>query len=955
LSSPTLVGRGQELRLLLEAATNPPALVFVEGEAGVGKSRLVREMISEPAMGSRRVLVGHCHRLRAPFPLGPIVEALRGAGEEPPGRSLSPVVGSLAPLLPELAGMLPPQPAPVEDPRAELHRVFRAIRELLAAFGSTVCVLEDLHWADSGTLDFLAFLASQPPAGLSLVLTYRREDLPVSSGLIGLGSRLPREAVNERIELGPLGDEEVRRLTCGLLEADQVSPELARYLYEQTGGVPFVLEEVVRLLRDTDHLGIAEGGPTAQELREVGVPVVIRQSISERMGHFSDDGRLVTRAAAVLALPAGEDSIARVAGLAPLRGMRGLTEALSSALLEETPEGLYGFRHALAAQAVYDEISGPQRRRLHLRAAQALESGPGPRPAAQLAHHFEAAGRPRKSARYAEAAAEAATSAGDDRAAARLLEQALGAPALSRAARIRMAVRLGSVAFYSECPRAAIGLLEPLLEEPMPTGVRGELRFRLSQLRYSVGDDGSWREETVRAVDELRRRPELAARAMLSLAWPVTEDGKAGDDLAWLERAVQAAADADDPVLKTVVHSQRAAILLSVADPAGWDALGDVPAEGSSIEEKLALLRGCHSLSVVTLGLGYHRWAESLIAQVARLEEELDHWWFEPWSESAKVALDWRTGRWEGLQARARQLADAKSGRVVLSVGSEMIYGSLLLSRGRVEEAERIFASVLELAQAKRWMSARITASARLARIRLARGEARGAGEVAAVGLDVVERKGIWSWAREVAPVAVQALLACGERDEARDLADRFAAGLAGRDAPAARAASALCLGAVAEAEGDHHVGARFFRSAERALGELPSPYEAAEARARRGRCLLDSGDERGVDLLLGALDAYESLGASWEAGPVRAQLASRGVALPSVRRGGRRPYGEQLSPREAEVARLAGMGRKNREIAETLFLSPRTVEAHVASALRKLRVGSREALVSVGDEGGSG
>lgn len=951
LSSPILVGRERELRLLREAVTSHPAVILVEGEAGVGKSRLVREAVSDSAVRQGRTLMGHCHRLSEPFLLGPVVEALRGAADVPLHGPLSPVVGALQPLLPELAEVLPSEPAPIGDARAERHRIFRALQELIGAFGPIVCVLEDLHWADEGTLEFLDFLLSGPPEGLALVLTYRGEELPGSSRLIGLASRLPPTAVQATIELSPLPVDEVQKLIGAILDADEVPYQLARHLHERTAGLPFALEEVVRLLRDRGQLETMDGLRAADDLREVGVPPAIQQSIRERMESFTTDARLVARAGAVLSMPASEGVIASVAGLPPARTERGLTKALTASLLKECGGGLYGFRHALATQAVYDEIPASERRRLHLRAARALEAAPEPQPLAQLAHHYREAGRPRECARYAEAAAEAASSVGDDRAAASLLEQALSCPQLSRGARVRIAVKLGPAALYSATPTSAIEPLQRVLdEEPMGLGTRGELRYWICRLRCQTGDLGSWRKEMMRAADELGQRAALAARAMVNLAWPVYAEEHVDEQLAWLDRAVEAVAQTDDPAVKTAVLSQRASILLSVGDPEGWRALADIPPEGHSVEEKLELLRAYHSLSVTALSLGHYGPAEAFLAEVARLDDALDHVSWGPWRESAQASLDWRTGRWEGLEARIRDLSERTRGRAGISVANELVLSSLLLSRGRIEEAEQGFESVLERARARHWISTRVAAAAGLTRIRLARGDADAALEVTALGLEVVERKGIWVWGRELVPVAVQTLLARGELADARELAKRFASGLAGRDAPAASAASLSCTAAVAEAQGRHRAAARGFGSAERRWRQLPSPYHAAEAREGHARCLLAQGEGEGADLLLNALESFEDLGASWDATRVRAALREHDIAPPSPTRGGRRAYGNQLSPREVEVVRLAGSGRKNREIAETLFISPRTVEAHVASAVRKLGLESRQQLASVAE-----
>jgi len=185
--------------------------------------------------------------MREPFPLRPVVEGLCGLGARPCTQPLGAVVGALRPLLPEIAGALPPQPAALGDPGAERHQIFRALRELLAALGPTLCILEDMHWADESTLEFLAFLILDPPEQLSLVLTHRSEELP--SPLPALAAGLPRHARHATIPISPLSVEEVGRLARGLLQTSALSQELIRHLHDQTGGIPFALEEVLRLHR----------------------------------------------------------------------------------------------------------------------------------------------------------------------------------------------------------------------------------------------------------------------------------------------------------------------------------------------------------------------------------------------------------------------------------------------------------------------------------------------------------------------------------------------------------------------------------------------------------------------------------------------------------------------------------------------------------------------------------
>ncbi len=912
----------------------------MEGEKGIGKSRLVREALDNPALAHRRVLVGHCQRLREPFFLAPIVEALQDLQANLPRLRLGPVGGALRSLLPELAPMLPEDHAPRGDSTAECHRVFRALRELLGALGPTICVLEDLQWADNATLEFLEFLLPGVPEDLVIVVTYRGDEVPPASPLARLAARRPPGASQTTIELPSLSDDEVRALVRAILGSEQVSEEFARALRTRTAGVPFVVEEVLRLLEDRDRFAVAAGVRAIADLEEAGVPSAIRQAIRERMNALSHDACLVTRAAGVLGVPVEEELVAAVAGLAPARSARALTRALQSGPLEEKGHNLYGFRHPLAAQAACGDAPGPQRRRMHLRAAQALKSDPQRGEPTQLAHHFKEAGRWEEWVRHAEAAAAVARCAGDDRSAAHLLEQALCAPGVARATRIRMAVDLGHAAVSGTAPERPILLLQRTLDgERIPVGLRGELRFCLAQLRRDAGDTASWRAEMVRAVEELRGRPELAARAMIHLAGPALA-GDLEEDLRWLRRGVDEAARTRDPATKVEIRARQAAVLLSVGDPAGWRALEEIPRKAGTIEAQVQRLRAYRSVSIVSMEIGHHGRAEALLATAARIAEELHGLPWDPWRASAELALDWRTGRWEGLVARARDLIRATGSSPLF--GNEVVLGSLLATRGQVEEAEHVLAAAaVPRGNSRTYLAAVAT----LASLRLYRGDASEAHELVASPLDAIERKGTWVWAARLAPIAVRTLLARGERVEAQELTAAFAAGLRGRDAPAASAAEGLCKGALAEAQGRYDIAGCLFGHAERAWVELPAPYEAARAREARALCLLAREDEGGAQLLLRALETFETLGASTDVSRVRGQLKTQGIALRSQRRGGRRAYGNQLSPREAEVARLAGAGRRNREIADTLFISTRTVEAHVASALRKLSVDSRRAL----------
>jgi len=947
LASPIFIGREPELHSLIELATRPPGVAVVEGEAGVGKTRLVRELIDHPSVAKRRIIVGRCYPMRDPFPLGPVIEALQGTEGLPPSAPLSAVAGAVRPLLPELGRHLPRRPPPLDDPQAERHRLFRGLRELLGALGPTVCVLEDLHWADEGTLELLPFLVFNQPETLMLVLTHRSEEPSRCSWIQASLARDLGATSRTIIELASLSWKEVRRLVSAILGTEDVSEEFACALHARTGGIPFAVEEVVRLLRERGEVALVNGPSPGRALARLDVPPGLRRSVIERIGSLGPDARLMAGAAAVLGRPGREELMAKLAGLGPRRGAKAIISALSCAVLEEKQEGLYGFRHPLAAQAVYEQIPGPERRRLHLRAAQALESGREPRPLGQVAHHYKQAGRVRQCLRYAEAAAEAASSQGDDRTAVRILQDVLVAAELPRATRTRMALKLGEAACLGRIPGVAIPFLREALDNgPLPAGVRGELRFSLGRVLWSAGELSSAFDEMTRAAEELRARPGRAAAVMVVLAAADSRMHANGDgQLLQLDRASGLAHD--DPAVQVAVRAARAYVLLYRGDPAGWRVVQDLPWSASSLQQRRALLWACSTyLPQVAVRLGYYRRADSLLREGVRISHEMDHGRFAVELATRRAWLDWSSGRWQGLEATARELMDASLELPGRLASSELTLAWLLLVRGELNAAERSFQSVLEFVRT-RAPAPLATSMTGLATIQLARGDPDRARELATQALVTIREKGLWTCASTLAPIAVDALVACGRTAEAGDVTREYGRGLRGRDAPAARAALAVCRGALAQAENRRDVAIDHFAQAERAWRRLPAPYQAAKARERRGWCLLGQAGERGSDQLLDALVELDTLGAAWDAARVRAGLRNHGLSAPHPSRRGRPAYGKGLSPREAEVARLAAGGETNKEIAKVLFISPRTVEKHVASALMKRRVASRRDLTA--------
>lgn len=938
LVCPVLVGREQELAQLRQAIQRPPAIVTIEGEAGVGKTRLVQQLLAEPALAGTARLVGQCSPLREPFPFGPVIDALAGARRWLPAGELPAVTAALRPLLPELADRLPPPLPALDNRRQERHRLFRGLRELLTCLGPAVLVLEDLHWIDPGTEELLRFLADRPPLGLSLVLTYRREDL-ADPNAPGVAPPISRAAAQLRLVLPPLTSDEVAALVTAVHQRP-VPAQFSQQLYERTMGLPLAVEETLGLLWDGyPRQPGQELAPDQEHLppdRPLVVPATLRDALLSRVHRLGGTARRLLHAAAVLNHPASEPVLQRLAERSEAQCTAGLAELVDRGLLLPVGQDRYGFRHRLVQQVIHDSLSEPARRALHRRAVQAL-STEDPPPLAQLAHHSRSGGMLPQWRRYAEAAADQALRLGDDETAIALLRQVVSEPGATTRTQVRIAIKLGHAALAGLSHCAALALLQDTLAQAeLPTAVRGELRLCLGLLlrnQLQQAEPG-WRELT-QAVSELADRPGPAARAMASLGAPYLTDGHHLDEhLTWLTRAEQTAARCGDPELQDAVAVNLATARWSTADAESWrpadtsgkDLVGDNP--------RMAVNA---AWSAVTTGR--YQVAEELLQIAPTLIDNPAGSYLSCALAGTTLLYDYAVGNWEGLAARAEQVASEHAHVTSVVAEARLVRGLLALAGGRLREAaEQIPIDIGSVPVA-------VTARAARARLAIAGDDLTEGQRWVWEALALVRGKGVWCWAAELLPIAVPVLARSPDpADEVATLLAEAEQGLAGRDSPLADAALLAAHACGAEAAGALSDAAAGHAEAARAYEALPYPYAAAQAWEAHGRCLLAAGRD-GVTVLADVANRYATLGATFDVARCRHLLRSLGGQAPHRR--GRRGYGGQLSPREWEVVRLVRSGLTNREVAAALFLSPRTVEAHVARVLRKLGLPSRRALAS--------
>jgi DNA-binding CsgD family transcriptional regulator/tetratricopeptide (TPR) repeat protein len=976
----SLYGRAEELETLaglvrLDAGAEGRegaggAAVLLSGDAGVGKTRLLTELGDRVRAAGWHVLVGHCLNFAGDsLPYVPFTEIFGRIARESPALS-----EALLHNAPALARLLPGERlmATVDDGRADSgagdrrgahnrEELFEAVLGGLAVASKSAPVLllvEDVHWADPSTRDLLRFLFTRRlPARVSVIASYRADDLHRRHPLRADAAEWARLPGVSRLHLSPLPEQAVREMVREL-QPDGLPETAVRSIVHRAEGNAFFVEELV----------------AAASRGQLMLSADLADLLLVHLDALDGDARTVLRAASVAGRRVTHALLASVIGPDGPDLDEALRTAVDRSLLVAQPEG-YAFRHALLAEAVYDDLLPGERIRWHQAYADVLRSGQAAGTAAELARHAFAANDVATALEAAVRAGDEAMTVGGPAEATGHYEMALGLLARHRADGddgidpVQIALRANEAAIAAGHLHRALGLVQEQLTQ-LPPDADPELRAMLllavastallddapidalsftTQALQLVPDDGPLRARVLAAharANRVRDRDEEAwrwATAAADLAAKLHLPAVLSDATTTLARLTpdlqpEHAMAAEQTMRMSIAQAQEAA---------------DVAAE----------LRSSHGLGTLLYELGRLDEARDCYLQAAERARRMRRPWapFGLDGRSMAAVVSYIRGDWDtalalvdvsgerppafarsmlggvGLAVAAGrgesaaldqlpQLRDAweREGFIAVTCGSAAI--DLAGDAGDCARAIAVHDEVVELVS-RLWINPVFQARIRLSGLLL--------GQLAAA-------------ARHAGSTERAALLARGDelRGAALESADRAARRGPETQAWLARVnAEHLRLGWLCRSEGGESAAAPemvdAWTAAVEAFDRFGHVFETARSRARLAWTLRTLGETARADE-----EAARAV-------PVARVLGARPL-LVELRAGARPPAShpddrsEGLTSREQEVLALVAQGRSNRQIAGQLFISAKTVSVHVSNILAKLDAAGRTEAVAV-------
>ena len=946
VQSPLLVGRDELLALadrrIDEVTSGHGTLLLLAGEPGIGKTRLLTATLHKARAAGFRLAKGALAPQDALVPLASILDlarAMRGTDFDDLGPQLLQIRGGKG-----------------ADSLGSRRILVREIADLILASVDrpTAFAFEDLQWADELGLEVVGELArGARDLPLLLLGSYRLDDLPTGSIHREWRSRLLTQRVAEEIRLERLGPEQTALVTSLLLGTGLPAPrEVAEAVYRRTNGIPLHVEELLGALRD-------DTDPDGRLIRNAAVPSTIEDAVLARTRRLSEDAQAVARAGAVMGRCFAPDVLAGIMDRQVPDLDAPLEELVKASILypfEHVDRGYYDFRHQLLRDALYDSVPAPELRRLHARAAEFGAQLVG-NSEVHASVHYERAGMRAEAYRAAVTGARAAAAVSSRYEAFELYRRAV-----ANLPGDVPASELGDL--YNDYCGAAFAVDEVGVIDETATLAR-QYYLEAGRLEDAASCLVSLSANARRDVRPRGERKDLLDRAEAELL-ALSSSPKRSEALGDL-RLMQAILELDTvrlPECRALSeearrHFRESGLAESTLQATELDidyllaetrVLEGKPSIG--LPEMLEIARRAREARMESTGVTAYRVAADLafrvmehgplrigIEEAVRYTDEIQQSYCRHVLAATAALVAWAEGRWDDAVPIA-ELELVQRGSRRGTMGSRAALAFVAFGRGDLERARTLLDESLAISRPSGEIDLILPSLWGMAETALVAGDPARAFDHCREGVEVATSSGERALLVPFVVTAVRAALADRRPDAAEKWLGRVRPliedwEIAGPALDHADGLLRLSAGSTVAARA----------SLERAVAGWDARgriWEATWARLDLAGCLLRAG--RHIDalpLLAEARDVASRLGSR----PLLARVAE--LEKTTRARGAEQEPWHPLTAREFEVARQIAAGMTNAEIASELFVSPKTVSAHVEHILAKLGASRRAEIAA--------
>ena len=952
--------------------------LILNGNSGVGKSRLLRTASEDAVRRGWTSAFGRAYPVVSGIPYAPFTDAFLPLLRRMPADAsqTNGDAGEFAYFFPMLRSLgISLQGAANEPAELRSRLLFNVTQFLsrLAASRPLLLILDDLQWADASSLELLHFMARQIGSHRIALLCACNDALLDRSPQLGAmqQSLASHEAVQIRA-VSPLSHVETAEMIHRIFGTEELATaEFTALLYGWTRGNPFFLEEVLKSVVQSGKLHRDEGMWSGWESAEFFLPSSIRDAVLQRLTGLSTRAREVADLMAVIGTNIAHESLSSLFDLTEEQLVGAIDELRRLRVLEERLESnavVYDFTHPVLRETLYGELGLARAKLLHRRVAEALEEGYGAasmQHAYELAYHFARARSHHladRTVRYLCAAGRAALAKYSNREAADYLSTALERvsemPTVSMPPGLledlaRARSRLGDF-------DVAVELLQRTREAALAAGSDagvaaaerrlGLVRYRSGRLADALGHYATGLEWAARAGDK-----GLYARLKLAQGDCLLELGRSAEALECIQEALPIAADLGETAL--IARVQLALLLLHtwVGPPDRARAHGELTLALADEMNDMGLCCTVHwALTVLAgftgdaAGTVHHntacaRLADTLQSPLHQLRAA------ELAVEYSATTGDWAAGIAEGERAINSARALRQHGPLVrLLVWTGIIHlgrGDTERGKGHIDEAWYLSGS--DGSPGTTDVHALVPAHFGRAAYHVAVGEFSAAVQIGEAGLAIAECAGYTVWGiHRLLPIIAEAYLSMGDIEGAARIGARLRQDSQRLEHPLGLAWADVCDGFLVWMRGDIAGGIEQLRAAAERLEAIGVTPDAARLRRHLAARLRDHGQrDEALRELRHLHEVFSQLGAAGELSKTREQMRELGARPPTRETA---PGLAGLSAREIQIGRLLSAHRTNKSIARQLDISPRTVGTHLTNIFRKLKVDSRAAVEDV-------